>query len=91
MQRGVDNEQVSKLSDYNNAHDALSQCFEIRQCVDLYFDGDSVAQAVHFTLQGMPLVVANRSFFRQYKSPWPIGGWSLAISLLTVWNSTVSC
>jgi hypothetical protein len=43
VQRGIDNEQVRKLSDYNNTHDAPSKCFEIRQCMGLYFDGVSVA------------------------------------------------
>jgi hypothetical protein len=43
VQRGIDNEQVRKLSDYNNTHDAPGKCFEIRQCVGLYFDVFSVA------------------------------------------------
>ena len=61
MQRGIDNEQVRKLSDYNNTHDAPGKRFEIRQCVGLYFDGVSVASPGNLTLQDTRLVVVDRS------------------------------
>ena len=63
VQRGIDDEQVRKLSDYNNTHDAPGKRFEIRQCVGLYFDGVSMAEFGNFTLQRTRLVVVDRSLF----------------------------